>query len=177
MCIRDSVVTDPIAASSTIQDDTGTGNGAIDLMVTGGSPPYEFLWDLNPGVATTEDIENLTAGEYGVTITDANGCEFEQIFTVELNTAIQNIDVSNSINLFPNPTSDKLTISFDNQVNENVHIQLFDVVGRKLMDLSNTILFDNNQYQLSLKAYPSGVYLLKIKTKEQIYTGKVTLQR
>ena len=42
--------------------------GALDIIVTGGSPPYTFLWSNG---ATTEDIQNLTPGLYSVTVIDA----------------------------------------------------------------------------------------------------------
>ena len=48
-----------------------SADGSIELTVSGGILPYTFLWNNND---TTEDISNLTAGNYSVSITDSNGC-------------------------------------------------------------------------------------------------------
>lgn len=49
----------------------GGSNGAIALQVYGGIPPYEFYW--NTG-SYNQDIFNLGAGTYDVTVSDANRC-------------------------------------------------------------------------------------------------------
>ena len=47
-------------------------DGAVDLSVSGGTAPYQFLWSNDD--ETTEDISGLCAGTYNVTVSDANGC-------------------------------------------------------------------------------------------------------
>jgi gliding motility-associated-like protein len=48
-----------------------TKDGAIDLTATGGSGVLSFAWTNG---AVTEDISNIAAGSYGVTIKDTNQC-------------------------------------------------------------------------------------------------------
>jgi hypothetical protein len=59
-----SFLTDPLNCFS----DT---NGFLEINVSGGTPPYIYAWDNG---ATTKRIENLTAGDYGVKVTDNAGC-------------------------------------------------------------------------------------------------------
>jgi hypothetical protein len=46
-------------------------NGAVTSFVSGGTPPYTFLWT---NAATTQNLTGIGAGNYNVQITDANGC-------------------------------------------------------------------------------------------------------
>lgn len=49
----------------------GNNTGNVDISVSGGTPPYSISWDNN---ANSEDILNLFAGDYAVTIVDHNNC-------------------------------------------------------------------------------------------------------
>jgi hypothetical protein len=51
----------------------GLSNGAVYLTAAGATPPYTYLWSNG---ATTDDIVNVVAGAYVLTITDALGCNF-----------------------------------------------------------------------------------------------------
>ena len=56
-----------------LTDTCGLGKGAAIANVSFGTPPYSFLWDSpQAGMAFREN--NLPAGVYAVTVTDANGC-------------------------------------------------------------------------------------------------------
>jgi len=48
-----------------------TNNGSISASVSGGYAPYTFVWSDS---ATTQNIQNLNAGTYSVTVTDSTGC-------------------------------------------------------------------------------------------------------
>ncbi len=56
-------------------DCNGGATGAIEITITGGTPLFTFSWSGPNGfTANTEDITNLEAGSYNLTITDARGC-------------------------------------------------------------------------------------------------------
>lgn len=54
-------------------------DGAIDLTITGGTPPYAILWN---DEATSEDRSGLSEGVYSVTVVDVNQCQASARFTL-----------------------------------------------------------------------------------------------
>ena len=57
----------------------GGDNGLIDLTMISGTAPFSFAWT---GGAQSEDINALEAGGYLVAVTDAAGCTWSDVFTV-----------------------------------------------------------------------------------------------
>ncbi len=47
--------------------------GTATVTLGGGTPPYTYLWDTSPA-QTTATAENLVAGTYTITVTDATNC-------------------------------------------------------------------------------------------------------
>ena len=88
----------PFDIEATITDVTcyGFNNGSIDITVNEGTAPYTYSW--SNGV-TTEDLENLVAGDYTLTVTDANENTISETITVS---EPEGISISTSV-INPNP--------------------------------------------------------------------------
>lgn len=68
-----------ISGSSVNEENCGNSNGSVDITISGGAMPYTYSWSNG---ATTEDIANLVAGSYTVTVTDGNGCSVTETYNV-----------------------------------------------------------------------------------------------
>lgn len=70
----DTTLVDPaelIVTSSSTPSDCGQCNGTADIVITGGTPGYNILWN-NGG--TTTSLTGLCASTYEAQVTDQNGC-------------------------------------------------------------------------------------------------------
>ena len=59
----------------------GGTSGAVTVQAQGGMLPLNYLWN-DPSAQTNATAQNLTAGTYTVTITDANGCNISTSTTI-----------------------------------------------------------------------------------------------
>ncbi len=87
--------------STSITDVTcnGGNDGAINLTVTGGNVPYTYNWSTGD---TVQDLTQLTAGSYDVTVADDNGCTTFNSYMItepdalQLSTATSNASCGNA---------------------------------------------------------------------------------
>ncbi len=86
------------------------------------------------------------------------------IFHVEEDAGIDNM-YRNHITVYPNPTSDVINIS-----GEYDYVEVYDVNGRMLKQYTP-------QQTISLRAFDSGVYMLRIVAQKSVITHKILLSK
>ena len=74
--------------SSTGQSCGGGCDGTATVNGFGGTAPYSYQWDAATGSQVTSTATNLCPGNYGVVITDANGCVDNQVVNVNASSAV-----------------------------------------------------------------------------------------
>lgn len=84
-CSVSSIITinqpNELACSLTYEDVAcfGQADGVVDLSVSGGVQDYSYTWSNG---ATAQDITGLSAGQYFVTVMDANSCSITTSATI-----------------------------------------------------------------------------------------------
>jgi hypothetical protein len=86
-------------------------------------------------------------------------------------TRIEDREKEVTLKIYPNPTSGKFRVRVEGKIEE---IYLFDLSG-KLME---KFKFDtDNEVQIDISSYSTGIYFLKFLSGEKWYSGKVILKR
>ena len=100
---------DPLSVSGVVNaaDCFGGNSGSISVSVTGGTSNYTYQW--SNGSALSQ-LNNLSSGDYTVTITDANSCVLVDTFTVTQPSPI-NVSISRGSNNANNPAYFELSVN------------------------------------------------------------------
>jgi hypothetical protein len=146
-------LTDPqeIQVLYNVNPETDEGqNGSIDLLVFGGTDPYTIV--LNEDTVPSQTINGLVAGDYSLTIIDANGCIDQVEVSVELILGTNKVDSPN-YSIFPNPTKGIFYIDFDGTITD---VSVLDAGGNKVKSMK----IEN--FTLDISDLATGLYFIKI---------------
>ncbi|WP_445721141.1 PKD domain-containing protein [Flavobacterium sp.] len=114
-------------------DCTSSNSGSINLIPAGGSPPYTYIWSNG---ATTENLNNITSGNYSVIVTDSRGC-----------TAVGQYTVFRPQPLVVNLTQSRSVNCTNGDVSNNFEVQISGGVPPYQINWSNGIVSGNfNQF-------------------------------
>ena len=122
--------TSPIVVTAEIGEDDSKF-GYIQANVTGGTPEYNYYWSNNSS-NNLNIADHLYAGEYTLTVSDANGCETEAFFEIEQQLIIPTVITPN--NDSHNDTWDIVNL----ETFEDVKINIFNRWGDLIYNYEGT---------------------------------------
>ena len=147
-------------------------DGAADMTVTGGTPPYSYSWSNG---AITEDLFGVIGGDYTLTMTDNNGCILEETITIgDIVLATKKDLATANVSYYPNPAEGSLTVEASFEKSRNVEMALLDLSGRLMKSkvINQTAKFSTTINTSNLK---SGQYLLVVKTDYSKTVERITI--
>jgi hypothetical protein len=147
--------------------------GSIVLTILGGTAPFTYLWSHGP---TSKDVFNLFPGFYTVTITDANGCTFQQTYQVDFGLGLPNTQTPVELELYPNPASSYIWITLPKNT-ETLLVQISDVRG--VVVFERTVMPQEFLEPIKLPIFnlSQGLYFVQVKGVSIYHSRKLEVVR
>ncbi|HEY6162266.1 MAG TPA: T9SS type A sorting domain-containing protein [Bacteroidia bacterium] len=80
---------------------------------------------------------------------------------------------AHAVKVYPNPTTGKLNFTFEENVNDALVIELYDVLGNKLRTVRMEDALSGKTNTIDISSLPAGIYTYTIRSDKKLTTGKV----
>lgn len=140
-----------------LSDDSGTGNGQAVANVSGGTPPYEVIW-VDEESSNTCNPDSLAAGDYVVTVVDANGCSVTGTLAMSVD-VINEVEVLGGV-VFPVPVQGEFTYRLNRPLSSKAQLEVFDSRGTRVSSV--TLIAGQQSCVTSAQGWASGMYTIRL---------------
>jgi hypothetical protein len=135
-------------------------------------------------ISTSNYSISSTAGEAMVSTKTTSSIALTQGFHQPLSssstsTPIEKVSIDEfSMVVYPNPTSDHISIEITTDANIDVSIEIIDVLGKTCGEIIRlNQLKDQSVYQYNLSAFAPGLYYLKVTSTNEMYNKVIRIQK
>jgi hypothetical protein len=150
-------------------------NNLIGVVVSGGTPPYQYQWEMTDcdGYITSEPTSpnilytvGYTTQNFSVTITDANGCQRVCNTSISCEKpAIDNFSgstpASTALNVYPNPVDQQLQLKSTVLIDQRVTISIYNLYGQEMLRKSYPD-WSAAGTTLDTQMLPNGTYIIRL---------------
>ncbi len=158
-----------IAFNSILPDCEGGVSGSVNVSVTGSSP-FTYQWSNG---SNTQNLLNVSAGNYGVTVTDANDCSSDANFNLQDGEG-DCLIVPTGFSPNGDNENDKWNIIGIEQFTKN-QVQVFNRWGQTVFESNGTAVNWDGSYQD--KQLPVADYYFVVDLGNgQVFNGTLTIK-
>lgn len=97
------------------------------------------------------------------------------INTIVAPSAIPSYDIDKSIEIYPNPAHDNITVIFEGVNNESI-ITVNNTLGQHLRTIYTNTHQGKNKIDIDVKDLHKGIYMLKVENGKRVSTKKIVIQ-
>lgn len=174
---------DSLAVETSIGD-------TVELQINGEADQYEWSGEgsedrglISTSGATawvTYDGETEDTLKYTVTGSSGQCSDSDSILVAfESKSAVGTDEISTGngeIHLFPNPTSGHFNIVFKNKIYRDIQVEIFSIGGKRIYNEKIHKMGANENHTVTIPESQAGVYFLRIRSREDIYTKKLIIE-
>jgi len=170
----DSIVTLNLIVNDNPVVSISSSNNILSAITTGGTSPYSYLWT-GAVNSTNAIVTPIASGDYCVQVTDVNGCVSTEVCENVIISTLNELDIS-KFNIYPNPTSDFLTLDFNTVIKADYTVKIISSNGDQVYE--HRILDFNGDYtkNINLSKLAKGNYIIQIHSDHQVVYRKILLQ-
>ncbi|WP_196884976.1 Omp28-related outer membrane protein [Aureivirga sp. CE67] len=142
--------------------------GASDVM-DGNTVSYDFTYEVPSG-------SDITKMHVIPVIIDNDSGEFVGGTQLYLDRWLDTEEVAtgSKMNIFPNPASDRLTVSFEAEGNYSV--QIFDMLGKQVLSKDYTNLKGAQNLEIPVSSLEKGNYIINVSSDKGSYSKSIIIE-
>jgi hypothetical protein len=154
-----------------------SASGNYSVTVVSGATAYN--WTLPSGWTGSSSTNTLSAipgvsGNFTVVASNACGNSANKTLSVTVSpcTNINELNNESNFQIFPNPSSDNITVALNERLTNNSYLYIYNSLGQflKCIPVTSTLI------DVKLTDYQNGVYIIQIKSEDRIMTKKIIKQ-
>lgn len=133
--------------------------------VGGGISPFSYTWFPGDGLSDIHDLSAWASPDsttfYCLTVTDAVGCvsgcnPLYRVYVYPM--GIENSNDDNKLEVFPNPTSDFITVNFNKREGDQGELKIINSSGH----IFQQYFFSQDEVKIDMRKFPNEIYLISL---------------
>jgi hypothetical protein len=157
---------------------TLAGNVATFTNTSTGATSYSWdFGDFTNSSATAPAHAYAVNGTYTVILTAINGnCTDTTVFIVDVTVGLNELASSSNLTIFPNPANETVNVSFEQNTNDLIQIELIDATGRVIAQ-NQSIEIGTNNVSFDVTNLSSGFYTVRLTNANGTENQKLMIQK
>ena len=148
-------------------------DGCIEFRITDSFGDGILNGPVNPAshsCTTPNGVASIAMGS--ISLSGSNGAVFTneiaygtgavtEVFA-DFTVAVRDIEFVNDFAVYPNPTSDFLTVDFTSSISKDVNMRIVDMNGKVLTETTELVLTGLNSKSIDVANYANGLYMITL---------------
>ena len=131
--------------------------------------------------AAIMDLEDLRKGRTYWLQMDGSAGGVEGEFNIEIKGTAVGVDDpklnhEGNLQVYPNPSSGRFNIVFRNKIFRDIQLEVYSLSGKRIYNEKVPKMGINENHTLTIPESQAGIYLLRVRSREDIYTRKLIVE-